>query len=570
MSGAAWVALLLGCGVLLGAWRTRGHRAAARLALQVAAAGLLYLGLFPPVGHENFSAGQLAVLTPGATPAQRAALASASAVVALPGAEAPRDVERAPDLATALRRHPETVRLAIIGAGLAARDRDAARGRVATFEAAPLPRGVVELDAPAMALAGHRWWLAGRVEDAEGGAVELLDPAGNRVASAALDAAGRFRLAATAKGEGGTDFVLVARDRDDRPVDEVTVPLAVRRGVALKVLLLAGAPDPELKYFRRWAADAGLEVASRIGLSKDIVLREGAAALDAATLAASDLVIIDERAWGDLDGTARGALVGAVRGGLGLVLRPSGALPAAVAADWADLGYRIEPAEPSPPLHLDEALGLADLPALRAPPLAVEAPQAAPLLRADDGSALAWVRREGRGRVALWLLADAWRVELAGAGDAYGSLWSDVLAATAREGDEVVPVLPVPARVDERAILCGLASGAEMEDAAGRRTPLVVGADRCAGFWPEVAGWHALVEGAVRWPFHVRALDEAPALLAGETRRATQALPTSRSGPDQAGTRERPLPRWPFLLAFLVVAALLWWLERAPAARTGR
>lgn len=567
MSVVAWTALLLGLGVLLGMWRTRGGGTAPRLALQFAAATLLYLGLFPPVLDERFSAGELVVLTPGTTSAQRAAISPAETAVALPGPEAPRSVERVPDLATALRRHPDTTRLVVVGGGLPARDRDAARGLVAGFEAAPLPRGVVGLDAPATVLAGHRWRLGGRVEGAAGGSVELRDPGGSRVASAALDADGRFRLAATVRGVGGATFVLVARDADGEGVDEVAVTLAVGTGTGLKVLLLAGAPDPELKYFRRWAADAGLAVASRIGLSKGMALQEGGADLDVAALATTDLVVIDERAWADLGEEARMALRAAVKDGLGLVLRPTGPLPPAVAADWADLGYRIAPAEPAPPLRLDQVLGLSDgAPALRSVPLAVDAPEAAPLVRADGGIVVAQSRLDGRGRITLWLLADAWRLQLAGAGAAYGSLWSEVLAATARRHGESAPVLPADARVDQRALICELAAGAEVEDPSGARTPLVAGTDRCAGFWPESTGWHALVDGTAHWPFHVRAAGEAPGLLAGETRRATQALLGAGIASGESALRERSLPRWPFLLGFLVAAALLWWLER-PAPR---
>src|SRR6185312_8812449 len=100
----------------------------------------------------------------------------------------------------------------------------------------------------------------------------------------------------------------------------------------------AGAPDPELKYLRRWAVDAGVDLASRIVLSDGVAIQDGAAALDADALAKTDLVMVDERAWKNLDAGAKQALEHATRDGLGLFLRVSGPLPDVAAGDWRALG----------------------------------------------------------------------------------------------------------------------------------------------------------------------------------------------------------------------------------------
>lgn len=567
MNAASIVALVLVLAVAVGirrSWRTPRHRAA-RIGLQIAAALLLYLCLFPPTTREDFAAGELVVATPGATSVQLAALSPAASVVVLPGVDAARAIERAPDLATALRRHADARRLRIVGGGLPARDRDAARGLVAAFEAAPLPRALIALNVPASVRVGSVWRIDGCAEGIAGGRVELRDPAGAVVAAQALDAQGRFALSAAVKGEGTALFALHLLDRDGARVDTVSVPLAARAGAALKILLLAGAPDPELKYLRRWAADAGLALDSRIALSDGIALNEGKLAFDAQALRAADIAIVDERAWAALDAPRKQALIAAVHDGLGLLLRVSGPLPAPVAADWAELGFRTQAIEASPPLVLDETLDLADSGlAFARHALAVETKDAAPLLRADDGSTLARVGNLGRGRVALWLLADSYRLSLGGATSAYGTLWSDALTAVARARGEAAPSLPTAARVDERAVFCGVANDAAIENEAGARTPLIVdGATHCAAHWPDAQGWQALLSGGQRWPFHVRARDEAPTLAAGETARATHALVGASAASAASATRARPLPSWPFFFAWLALSALLWWLERA-------
>lgn len=563
------VATVLALATALGLWRTwraPRHRVL-RIGLQIAAAALLYFCLFPPTTREPFAADRLVVLTPGATSAQIDALPLGAAVVALPGVDAPRVVERAPDLGTALRRHADVRRLHVIGGGLPSRDRDAARGLVAAFDAAPLPRGLVELEVPSAVRAGSVWRVGGRVEGVADGRIELRDPSGAIVAAQPLGVDGRFDVHASAKSEGAALFSLNVLDREGARIDAVAVPLSVRAGMPLKLLLLAGAPDPELKYLRRWAADAGLVLDSRIGLSDGVALTEGALTLDRAALDAADLAIVDERAWTALSAAEKQALNAAVRDGLGLLLRATGPIPEPVAADWAELGYRVRAGEPAAAAKLDRTLGLSDSGlAFARPALAVEASGAAPLLRADGGAILAWIGNHGRGRVALWLLTDSYRLSLAGAGAAFGTVWSDAFGAVARARDEGLAAVPSFARLDERAVFCGIAGEAAIESETGVRTALLVdAADRCAAYWPEAPGWHALLEGGRREPFFVRASDEAGGLAAGDAARATRALVGASSSSPAVTARERALPRWPLFLAWLAATAWLWWLERGAA-----
>ena len=94
-----WVAgiLTVAAGIAIGRKLRRGPRDLA-LWLQVPAAALLYLGLFPP--QVSLRADTLTVLV-GAN--RHGPLPHKALVVALPGATAPPLGESAPDLATALR-----------------------------------------------------------------------------------------------------------------------------------------------------------------------------------------------------------------------------------------------------------------------------------------------------------------------------------------------------------------------------------------------------------------------------------------------------------------------------------
>ena len=564
MNIAILATLLLVAAALIGVWRSLrdgvAHRAL-RIVLQIASAVLIYLCLFPPSTSERFYAGALVVLTPGASEEQLAKLSSAT-TVALPGVPAPTGVERVPDLGTALRRHPGRAHLRVVGGGLPARDIDAARGLSIKFDASAPPPGIVELAAPSFVRAGSEWTVRGRVEGDANGRIELRDPSGATVANANLSDDGAFALSARAKTAGGASFLLRALDHDGRAIDEAPLPIVARDGNGLRVVLIGGAPDPDLKYLRRWALDAGVELASRMALSDGVAMNEGAATLTREALDNTDLVIVDERSWATLDGAAKARITDAVRAGLGLLLRVTGPVPDAIAADWQTLGFRVHAADVAQTVVLAKE---ADAPELSRRAVSVDAEDAITMLRAADGSPLAAWRNEGQGRVGVWWLADSYRLSLAGDPARFGTLWSDALTTIARARGESPPEIPAELRVDQRAVFCGLHEGAFVEEASGAHVALSIDVSgaHCAAYWPAQSGWQTLVSDAKRWPFRVRDSKEAIALAAAQNAVATRSL-VGHGDPGSAMSTERiPLPRWPFFLAWLGVAAALWWLERS-------
>jgi len=572
VNAALITGFLLGAAALFGAWRTLRepvrHRAW-RIAFQLAAALLLYLTLLPPLLDERFAANTLVVLTPG-TSEQALKSASGSVIVGLPGAPARGDVERVPDLATALRRHPGTTRLHVIGGGLPPRDLDAARNLAIEFDASPLPKGIVELSAPSSVRAGSVWKVSGRIEGGIGGRVELRDPAAAVVAHATLAQDGSFALSAQAKAAGTALFALHVFDAAGTPIEDLPLAMAAQEGEALRVLLLAGAPDPDLKYWRRWAVDAGIQLSSRMALSDGIAMQDGDVALTKDALDRADIIIVDERAWAALDASAKTLLTDSVREGLGLLFRVTGPVSAAVADDWQRLGFRIRSADAAQTVTLTESGTPASNVALSRRAVTVEADEAAPLLRDSDGAALALWRSERQGRIGVWWLADSYRLGLGGDAGRFGTLWSRALTTVARARGAPLPDLPAEARIDQRSVFCGVSNDAAIEQADGKSIRLLVddssASRRCAAYWPTQSGWQTLVSDDRRWPLHVRSADEGAALAAAETAANTRAVAGSGQADSGTSTRQIPAPRWPFFVVWLVLVAVLWWLERGSAA----
>ena len=96
------------------------------------------------------------------------------------------------------------------------------------------------------------------------------------------------------------------------------------------------------------------------------------------------------------------------------------------------------------------------------------------------------------------------------------------------------------------------------------------GPARCAAYWPQSAGWHLLRAGDEAWPFHVRAADETPGIVAAEL--AEQTLRLAGEGvaaqvPEAGPGVPRRGPSWPWFLGWLLASGVLWWLERSRRGR---
>ena len=549
--------------------RQRQHpprtRLVALLLAQPLLAALLYFTLFPPL--RPVAGDLLVVLT-----ADASSVAAPQDVprIALPEAPATADAEPMPDLATALRLHPEARRLHVVGAGLEARDIETARRLPITFAASAAPVGLADLHAPSQVAAGNAFAVHGRIAGLPGATVELRDPAGQRAQLAATDAQGRFVVQGKARSEGLATFSLIVSDKAGKTRDTLPLPLRIDAPPQPRVLALAGAPTPELKYLRRWAIDAGIPLHTRIGTGGGLTLGDAPLALDAASLRRFDAVLLDVRSLRALGGSELAALTAAVRDGLGLLLRLDEPLSPADRTRLRSWGYALDAGQSTEPAQLP---GDAALPALSRRILRIDAADAATLLRDARDRPLASWRTLGRGRVAVLAFDDSFQLTLGGYPSRHAGLWSDLFAAVARARD-AAPLSP-PASLlwpGERTRLCGLDRGAVVLAPGGETVPLIVdpatGTRRCAAFWPRNSGWHVLRQGDAQLPFAVLPADAGAALRAQRRRDATLALAAQRVAAPAREIASRRGPAWPWLGAWLALATLTWWLERrrAPAS----
>ncbi|MES2753148.1 MAG: carboxypeptidase regulatory-like domain-containing protein [Pseudomonadota bacterium] len=563
--------------------RSRGWRLAILAVAQPISAALLYLTLVPPALPTR--RGTLVVATAG-TP-RLVALGGDERLVTLPESDI-RGGERVPDLATALRRYPGTARLRVVGGGLTPRDEEVARTRSLAFVPPPPPRGLIALAPPGAVAPGAPFQIGGQAAGLGDATVELLDPAGQRVDVRPVAADGTFIVTGTARGAGAVTFTLKLRDGRRAVVAAAVVPVETVAAAPPRLLVLAGAPGPEIKYLRRWATEAGLPLNVQLNLGGGMALGDPPVAINAATLARFDAVVVDERSWAGLGAGGQGALRAAVRGGLGLVLRVTGPLPDAVRRQWQGFGFvlgsgvqvapvKLAPAAPdAAALAARRGTGSRDVApdaeafADEPPPLSrrvmtLSGPDIVPVARDASGAAFAAWRPVGRGRVAVWNLPDSFALVVTGQGDRYGEYWSATVAAVARAGAGPTARFESLARVGERTVICGLTRTARVTGPGGAVRSLIVGGDGCAGFWPRAAGWHSLERGGAN--FFVQDVDALPGVRAEARRVATLTLVGERSTPGNAASPPGRSGSWPWFLAWLAVSAGLWWFERARFGR---
>lgn len=584
MSLPATIASLLALAVILATlrmllrWRAadatvhpQPWRAAFLLGGQATSAALLYFILFPPAAPAP--AGALTVLTSDA--AETPSISTPGRVIALPEAGTIPTrwlgAERVPDLGTALRRYPATRTIHVVGAGLVARDREALQGRGLRFHPAPLPAGLVELERPGAVAAGRSFAVRGRANALPGGRAELLDPAGRRLDRAVLDDAGRFELHGSTRSAGLASYTLRLRDGRGRIAERVAIPLQVLPARRLRMLVLAGAPNAELKFLRRWAMDAGMALETRIDLGAGLQIASRAPALDAASLDKLDLLVVDERSWRSLGAGQRGPVLAAVDRGLGLLLRLSAGVGADERTTLRALGFAAT-GVPRREIRLGAGFARAGdavdaLPTITRSPLQVSGKDAVVALADAAGTPLSVWRARGRGRIGLAAFDDSYQLALAGRADAHGELWSRLASVFARAAQgQPAPTIAV-APPGERTAACGLRAGAQVVTPDGRAVRLVVdrrtGRAACAGFWASTPGWHRLRQQGQDAPFFIPAMEEAPALRAVAMRDATRLLagaPQVSAGADSSVIAG---PRWPWFVGWLLLTGLLWWLERS-------
>ena len=368
------------------------------------------------------------------------------------------------------------------------------------------------------------------------------------------------QVLAEAKGEGdlvvqwlppvAERLVLKARllDAAGNVVDKGPVPFTVTKPVPLQVRGRFGAPSFDLRVLDDLLANSHAVIDWRVELGKGLERAETARA----DIAAPDLEIVDA-AWFERAGEpVRGALLARVAAGTPLLVLGTNARDAAV---WARA----------------VALPLAPQPAGRT--LGTALPMASAGLNpgadhAGDwlGEGGLWTRDWKQGRVA-WLGVGDWHRHAIARPRELALWWQGVLdrLRVQRRADVAwldPDEMPLPRRrtsVCARGVSGKVTLPALAQTLDWQRRPEQVDA-ACVAVWPAAGGWLHLETRAADGQVYVYAPGDWPLWQRGERRAATARYAARAQSAVEAGTR--PLPVWPFGVAFALAMLGLWWRER--------
>jgi len=367
------------------------------------------------------------------------------------------------------------------------------------------------------------------------------------------------QVLAEAKGDGdlavqwlppvAERLVLRARlfDAAGKVVDEGPVPFTVTTPVPLKVRGRFGAPSFDLRVLDDLLSNSAALIDWQVALGKGVQRAETArAALDA-----PDLEIVDAAWFEGAGDAARAALLARVAAGTPLLVLGANGRDAGV---WAR----------------SVGLALAPQPANRTIGTALPMASAGLNPRADragewTGGDGVWTRDWQAGRIA-WLGVGDWHRHAIEQPRPLALWWQGVLDRLRVQRREDVAWLdpdemPLP---HARLAVCARGVDGDVtvpalgQTLAWRRRPEWVDA-ACVAVWPAAPGWLRLQTRAGDGQVYVYAPGDWPLWQRSERRAATARYAARTPAPVTAGTR--PLPVWPFGVAFALAVLGLWWRE---------
>lgn len=412
------------------------------------------------------------------------------------------------------------------------------------------PRGgALRLDFPSQVALGRPFTLRVKREDKGDARLELLAENGQAVATAR----GAGDLTVDWMPPVAERVVLKARllDAKDKVLAEGPVPFTVHAPATLQVVGRFGAPSFDLRVLNDLLAASGALLDWQVLLGRAITRTE--APRD--EMAAPNLMVVDAARFERMAAGERGALLKRVADGMPLLVLGGNANDPGVWSRTVQLPLRAQPlgAKIDAPLEMPLA------------PFLPAGGEAGPWRSTDK---MVWTRDWQQGRIA-WLGVTEWHRHAIAEPRALALWWQGVLDSVGvevrQQTEWLAPAeMPLPG---QRLELCarGVAGKVTFPDLKQtfewqRRADRTDAA--CVALWPQKAGWlqvqdekagtHAVyVYGATDWPqWQAGGRRDATARYAARTPVRPQEGPT------------RPMPAWPFGLAFAAAMLLLWWRER--------
>ena len=409
--------------------------------------------------------------------------------------------------------------------------------------------GALRLAFPSQVALGRQFILRVERDDQTEARLELLAENGQPIAQAS----GAGTLTVAWMPPVAERLVLKARllGADDKLIAEGPVPFTVHAPALLQVVGRFGAPSFDLRVLNDLMAGSGALLDWRVTLGRAITRTEA----PREEMTAPNLMVIDAAWFERMGGAERSALLKRVADGMPLLVLGGNANDPGIWSRTLQLPLRVQPlgGKLAAPLEMPLA------------PLLPAARDAGPWRGSEN---MVWTRDWQKGRIA-WLGVTEWHRHAIAEPRALALWWQGVLDRAGverrQESEWLAPrEMPLPG---QRLEVCARGVGGEVafpqRKQAMRWQARADQADAsCVALWPQQSGWLEINDSkAGAHAVYVYAAGDWPQWQAMQKRDATAryAARTPVQGEDGP---TRPMPAWPFALAFAAAMLLLWWRER--------
>ena len=409
--------------------------------------------------------------------------------------------------------------------------------------------GALRLEFPSQVALGRLFTLTVKRADKTEARLELLAENGQAVAQAR----GAGDLTVEWMPPVAERVVLKARllDAQDKVMAEGPVPFTVHEPALLQVVGRFGAPSFDLRVLNDLLAGSGALLDWQVTLGRAVTRTEA----PREEMAAPNLMVIDAARFEGMGAAERAALLKRVADGMPLLVLGGNANDPGIWSRTVQLPLRAQPLGGKIDAPLEMPL-IQLLPASR---------DAGPW-HGDDR--MVWTRDWQKGRIA-WLGVTEWHRHAIAEPRALALWWQGVLDRVGVERRQDTEWLapgemPLPG---QRLEVCARGVSGEVTFPALQKTlAWQPRADRtdaaCVALWPQKSGWlEASDRKAGMHAIYVYAPTDWPQWQSTQQRDAT-ARYVARTPLAAAEGPTRPMPAWPFALAFAAAMLLSWWRER--------
>jgi len=409
--------------------------------------------------------------------------------------------------------------------------------------------GALRLEFPSQVALGRLFTLTVEREDKSEARLELLAENGQPIAQAR----GAGKLSVEWMPPVAERVVLKARllDAKDKVVAEGPVPFTVHEPVQLQVVGRFGAPSFDLRVLNDLLAGSGALLDWQVTLGRDVTRTEA----PREEMTAPNLMVIDAARFERMGTGERASLLGRVAEGMPLLVLGGNANDPGVWSRTLQLPLRVQPLGGTLDAPLEMPLA----------PMLPTARDAGPWTGSSD---MVWTRDWQKGRIA-WLGVSEWHRHAIAEPRKLALWWQGVLDRVGverrQETEWLAPAeMPLPG---QRLEVC--ARGVDGEVAFPELKQALrwqARADRidasCVALWPQKSGWLQIADRkAGAHAVYIYAANDWSQWQAMQQRDATARYAARTSLASQEGPT-RPMPAWPFALAFAVAMLSLWWRER--------